>query len=115
MNISTFRNHIKDRAGIPRSRNSWEFTESDYEIIRVPKSVIPEGGKLIEAYETATGFAILGDPEDEPEGLTEEQLSAWYETAHNCDAMGCGTFSHVIYRFPKQQPAAPPAAPEETR
>lgn len=72
-----------------------------YEIIRVPKVCIPQGAKLVEAYETETEIIVCGDPPSEPEGLTEEQYSKWYETSHNCDAMGCGTFSHVLYRFKK--------------
>lgn len=79
----------------------------EYEMIRVRKDFIPAGGKLVEAYETGGEIIVCGDPEPEPEGLTAEQYDAWCETAHNCDAMGCGTLSHVIYRFPK--PAAPAA------
>lgn len=75
--------------------------ETEYEIIRVPKMCIPSSGRLIEAYETATEIIVCGEPPDEPEGLTEEEYAIYYETSHNCDAMGCGTLSHVIYRFNK--------------
>lgn len=68
--------------------------------ITVAKQSIPEGSKLIEAYETEHGFVICGEPPEEPEGLTETEYAAWYETSHNCDAMGCG-WSHVLYRFSK--------------
>lgn len=73
--------------------------ESDYAIIKVPLSCIPASGKLVEAYETEHEIIVCGDPPPEPEGLTEEQYRDWYATAHNCDAMGCGTLSHVVYRF----------------
>jgi hypothetical protein len=74
---------------------------SDYETIKVPKMCIPEGAKLVEAYETAHEIIVCGEPEPEPEGLADEEYGRWYETAHNCDAMGCGTLSHVIYRLTK--------------
>lgn len=72
-----------------------------YQTIRVPTDCIPKSGRLVEAYETASQIIVCGDPPDEPEGLTEAEYTAWYETAHNCDAMGCGSLSHVIYRFEK--------------
>ena len=74
---------------------------TEYETIRVPKICIPEGSRLVEAYETETEIVVCGEPPEEPENLTPEQYGEWYETAHNCDAMGCGTLSHVIYRFEK--------------
>lgn len=40
---------------------------------------------------------ILGYPPDEPDGLSEDQYADWYETAHNCDSMGCG-WDHVLWR-----------------
>src|SRR5687767_2293148 len=46
---------------------------------------------------TSDEVLILGHPPDEPEGLTEPQYSEWYETAHNCDEMGCG-WEHVLWR-----------------
>ena len=77
------------------------INKTEYQTISIPKDCIPKGGQLIEAYETETHFIILGDPSDEPEGLSEAEIEQWYETAHSCDAMGCGTLSHVLYRIPK--------------
>jgi hypothetical protein len=68
-----------------------------FSIIKIENRLIPNGGKLVEAYETEKEIVVCGDPEDEP----EEHDDSWYETSHNCDAMGCGGFSHVIYRFDK--------------
>lgn len=56
--------------------------------ISVPKSLIPNGGKLGECYETEREFVICGEVDSDDE-------------SHNCDAMGCGSFSHVIARIPK--------------
>jgi len=55
-----------------------------YQTIRVDKRFIPEGGKLMEAYETETELIVIGDP-------TEK---------HDCDLMGCSSVSHVRYRIP---------------
>jgi hypothetical protein len=76
---------------------------NEMQTISVPKKCIPEGATLVEAYETDKEIIVCGQPEDEPDAtaLTDEELTRWYETAHNCDAMGCGSLSHVIYRFPK--------------
>ena len=62
----------------------------DCQIICVPTQQIPKGAKLIEAYETDTEYVIVGDVDSDAE-------------AHNCDEMGCGTFSHVIARFGKEK------------
>lgn len=70
---------------------TWAMKSEDYQTIKVPKRFIPEGAKLIEAYLTGTEVIVMGDPPDE-ETVGEE-------SAHNCDAMGCGSLSHVIYRF----------------
>lgn len=40
-----------------------------------------------EVHLTKTELIVLGDPDQDDE-------------AHNCDAMGCGTFSHVLHRQP---------------
>ncbi|MCI0391859.1 MAG: hypothetical protein MOB07_24215 [Acidobacteria bacterium] len=88
-------NHIQSRL-----RGIYPVKEDDV-VIRVPRYCIPNGGHLVEAYETETEIIVCGDPPDEPENLTEEQYAEWYETTHNCDAMGCGALSHVIYRFNK--------------
>jgi hypothetical protein len=73
------------------------FYRPEMVTISVPEDCIPAGGKLVEAYETEHEIIVCGDPPDEPEGKPEED---W----HNCDAMGCGTLSHVIYRFTKPSP-----------
>jgi hypothetical protein len=71
------------------------MAEEDYEVIRIRKDCIPSGGRLVEAYETNTEIIVCGDPPSEyPEGTPEDD---W----HDCDAMGCGTLSHVIYRLRK--------------
>lgn len=75
----------------------------DYEVIAVQKDCIPAGGKLVEAYETDTEIVVCGEPPEEPEGLTPEEYDRWIETSHNCDGMGCGTLSHVIYRADKDE------------
>jgi hypothetical protein len=87
-------------------------TPEDYEVIRVPKDCIPEGARLVEAYETATEIVVCGDPP--PEHADHCALTDYAgdspgkcdcgfdeEKAHNCDQMGCGTLSHVVYRFRK--------------
>ncbi len=76
-------------------------TQEKYETIRVLKDFIPVGAKLVEAYETETEIIVCGVPPDEPEDLTDGEYRKWYETSHNCDAMGCSSLSHVIYRFSK--------------
>ena len=45
------------------------------------------------AYETEHEVVIVGDP------LPDEHLPE--EEQHNCDAMGCSSIEHVIYRFRK--------------
>ena len=54
------------------------------ETIRVPKDSIPEGSYLVEAYVTDKEVVVLGEPD--------------WQDDHNCDAMGCATLSHVVYR-----------------
>lgn len=53
--------------------------------IRVNKTCIPKGAKLVEAYLTEREVIVMGQPRED-------------DHEHNCDAMGCG-FSHVLYRF----------------
>jgi hypothetical protein len=65
---------------------------AEWEVVKVHKSCIPKGAKLVEAYETAIEVVVMGVPPDD-EHLPEDKQ-------HNCDAMGCG-FTHVIYRFNK--------------
>jgi hypothetical protein len=83
-----------------------KFTGPEFSIIKVENRYIPKGAKLVEAYETDAEIIVLGEPETEPEGLSDAEYRAWEETSHNCDAMGCATFSHVAYRFPKLQTEA---------
>ena len=40
-----------------------------------------------EVIQTRTELIVLGTPDDGDE-------------AHNCDVMGCGSFSHVLFRLP---------------
>lgn len=55
--------------------------------IRVRRDFIPKGAKLVEAYLTPREVIVMGWPGEDDE-------------THNCDAMGCGTLSHVLYRLP---------------
>ncbi len=55
--------------------------------IRVRKDWIPKGARLVEAYLTEREVIICGSPKEDDE-------------SHNCDAMGCTTLSHVLYRLP---------------
>ena len=52
--------------------------------IEIPDELIPEGAELIEAYITANKkkIVVIGEPD--------------WQQDHDCDVMGCGTFSHVI-------------------
>jgi hypothetical protein len=47
----------------------------------------PPGARLVEAYMTDREVVVMGDPDPDDE-------------THDCDAMGCGTMSHVAARFP---------------
>jgi len=53
--------------------------------IEIPDEFIPEIAELIEAYKTPKEIIVIGEPD-------------WVED-HNCDEMGCGTLSHVIFRL----------------
>jgi hypothetical protein len=67
----------------------------EYEIIKVEKRSIPSGARLVEAYETERQIVVMGDPPHSyPATLPEEMR-------HSCDRMGCGSGSHVLYRFYK--------------
>lgn len=58
--------------------------------IRVRKDLIPKGATLIEAYITSSNeIVVMGQPKKDDEN-------------HNCDAMGCGSLSHVLHRLPLQ-------------
>jgi hypothetical protein len=63
--------------------------------ITVPLSMIPKCSKLIEAYETDHSIIVMYGPGEEiPE-------------YHDCDEMGCGSFSHVKYRLTLPSPPKP--------
>lgn len=69
--------------------------------IRVRKDLIPQSSILVEAYLTKNEIVVIGEPKEDDD--------------HNCDVMGCGTLSHVIYRFPlpvrrPEQPISPAPA-----
>ena len=49
-----------------------------------------------EAYDAGDEIVILGEPPEFDDSVSEDD-----PRRHNCDAMGCGTFTHVLYRFPK--------------
>lgn len=65
----------------------WGNLRRDNECVIVEKRLIPKEGELVEAYLTERECIVVGFPDENDE-------------EHNCDEMGCGTFSHVIYRFP---------------
>lgn len=54
--------------------------------IRVRKDLVPAGATLVEAYLSDGEIVVMGQPKTDDD--------------HNCDAMGCGTLSHVLHRFP---------------
>lgn len=59
---------------------------------------IPDGFWKIEAYTNGYQIVVVGTPLGEDElGFAYDE---WDEWAHDCDRMGCGTFSHVIARIP---------------
>lgn len=70
-----------------------EAAQRDFEILMIPKYLIPKGAKLCECYETPTQFVVIGKPND-----CKDENDPSY---HNCDAMGCSSISHVIARFSK--------------
>jgi transcriptional regulator with XRE-family HTH domain len=53
--------------------------------IRVRKDLIPDGATLVEAYLTDREIIVMGRPPEDGD--------------HNCDAMGCGSISHVLIRI----------------
>jgi len=57
-------------------------------VLRVDRRCVPRGANLAECYETKDEFIIMGHPKSDDE-------------SHDCDAMGCGTLSHVLHRIPK--------------
>lgn len=81
---------VADREAFAESALSRDIEKAraNYAILKVPKFMIPEGSTLTECYETENEWVILGTPDNDDE-------------SHNCDAMGCCTFSHVIARVSK--------------
>ena len=77
-----------NRARAEPERDAQKWLD-EHQTIIVEKRFIPKGAKLVEAYETDTEIVVLGFPDENDE-------------THNCDAMGCSTFSHVMYRFRKE-------------
>jgi hypothetical protein len=65
-----------------------------YEYIVVEKDVIPDGARLVEAYETPKEIIICGYPPVETDDTPDDKR-------HNCDEMGCTSLSHVLYRISK--------------
>lgn len=73
-------NHIPEFHNLGNDLEEWAE-------IRVRKDFIPKGATLVEAYLTDRELIVCGMPKENDE-------------SHNCDAMGCTTLSHVLYRFP---------------
>jgi hypothetical protein len=81
--------------GIPKSASLDSYVPELHNVrdavewceIRVRKDFVPKGARLIEAYVTDREIIVMGQPKEDDEN-------------HNCDAMGCGTLSHVLYRLP---------------
>ena len=60
--------------------------QDTYQEIKIPERMIPKGSELVECYMTDKEIIVIGMPNSDDE-------------SHNCDEMGCGSLSHVIYRF----------------
>jgi hypothetical protein len=65
------------------------YLNDEWMILRVPRLAVPDGAQLAECYETEKEFVIVGMPDADDE-------------EHDCDAMGCGTLSHVLHRIKKR-------------
>lgn len=65
-----------------------DYFNKEWMILRVPRDLVPEGATLAECYETEKEYVVMGPPRADDEG-------------HDCDAMGCGTLSHVVARIKK--------------
>ena len=57
-------------------------------LLSIPLYTIPKGAQFRECYETQREIIVCGWPEMDDE-------------SHDCDAMGCSTLNHVLYRFRK--------------
>ena len=88
------------REKLRTAKDFWGLTRDDYAYIKIAKCRIPEGVKLIEAYETEHEYILLGDPCD-----TDDENDPRY---HNCDALGCGSADgHIVARYRKPEPPQP--------
>ena len=72
---------------------------------RMPDN-IPEGYWKIDAYTNGYEIIVCGDPLDEDQ-YEEAGISIESPIAHNCDAMGCTSVSHVIFRMSINHRPAP--------
>lgn len=90
--VAAIEGNYRDK--LKNAKDFWGLRPSDYEVIRVPKRLIPTGAQLVECYETKDEFIILGHPDSH---------AADDESGHNCDQMGCSSVFHVIARYSKQQ------------
>jgi hypothetical protein len=57
-------------------------------LLSVPGFCVPKDATLRECYETQTEIVVCGFPREDDEN-------------HNCDALGCSSVNHVLYRFPR--------------
>lgn len=93
--------HLTELNNLPTQEPAVNIAREDaeYETIRVLKHCIPRNARLVEAYECGGVLLLMGNvaPNDEE---------------HNCDAMGCGSMSHVIYRTVLPHPYGPLRNPE---
>lgn len=78
-------------------KRQFEELEQENAILRKASTFggdrVPQGYSPIEAYTNGEVIVILGEPPHDDE-------------SHDCDFLGCGTFSHVIARIdaPKMTP-----------
>lgn len=70
-----------------------ERKKAEFAIVMVEKRFIPAGAKLVEAYETESGWLVVGEP-----WRGDDVSDPRY---HDCDAMGCATLCHVVARIQK--------------
>jgi hypothetical protein len=53
---------------------------------------VPEGWEPVEAYRKADQLVVCGDP------VEREDIPEDHPDQHNCDAMGCSSVNHCVYR-----------------
>jgi len=80
--MNTIESNIKKTFNERRKTKEKKGTQK----IEVQNYMIPRGAKLVECYLTATEVLVIDDIDTEDE-------------THNCDMLGCGSLSHVKYRF----------------